>query len=620
MADRFVAIDTAKPQGEQLPEPVRTELLEIAGDLSPGVAAATQNYLDEHAADLIGVDNVTASVDGTEVEFRREGVLVGTIPAFSATWASVVGKPNVVVAVPGADAASIVGSEFIENTVRPWYGKSKNVGDVGNSFGWAGSPDHVPATTITADVTFPLSNATITVADLAQFPDRGSFTLGGRRVAFTGRSASSGAGNLTGCYSEATATGTVAAGTATTNTPTGFFAFTVYKRFGYDGRPVVGSTQGFGVVTSYRAQTLDDSAESGSFVVNMADSGSPQKQYRTVTGGEMTAQLLGNWHLPAGHVGALCGGGVRTHLTATDHAKNVIGLKVNPTVVAGGFMENYDAVYQTNTAVQLFGTLSGSVTLPQATIAVTGTFPPATPEHPVTVRVGCNSQGMGGTQVTYSGQSGGNLTGCTGGTGTWAAGSNVANFAYGVNVKDAVLTGAGFLAAASGWSGSFSLGIKGINDSLNSMLSLIGPTNAEIAGGLTQVRLIAGSGQTRQILSVHDTAGTQRVAIGAAGGVTMSSVPIQFHQTGVLSVQLSSLGFLQPGVSGSAWSGKTTAPGAKIYSGTAVPGAALIGVSGNYTQVGDLYIRTDGDVGSTIYRCTAVTGNPPTSVTWTAIL
>lgn len=524
--------------------------------------------------------------------------------------------------VPAADASTVFGAGFLKNASRDWYGESFNIGNVANSFGWAGTPDTAPSTTTTSAVTFPITNGTVPVADCAQLSATGgSFTLGGKRVAYLGRSASSGPGNATGCYSEPDETGIAASGTALANTPTGFFGLTIHQRFGYDGRPNVGSTQGFGVVTAYRSPTLDDSAESGSFVVNMADSGAQQVQHRTVTGGEMTANLIGHWLLPDGYTGALTGGGARTSLSATDHAKQVIGFKLSPQFAAGAFMQGYDALYQTASGYQQYGTLNGAATFPQATVPVTGTFPPATPQYPATVRVGCNAQGMGGTVITYAGQSGGNLTGCTGGTGTWASGSNIGNTAFGANLKDPILSGAGFLASLPGWSAQFALALKGVNDSVNSMMSLTGPTNTEFAGGLTLLRLVQGVGQTKALIETQDSGGTVRFAVGATGAPRINGVPFTIQQSGVNSAEINSIGFIRPGISTSAWAGKGTAPGARIYSGSGVPGTALIGASGNYTQVGDLYIRTDGGVGSTLYRCTAVTGsNPPTSIEWTAIL
>lgn len=521
--------------------------------------------------------------------------------------------------VAAADMSTIHGSAIIKNADRDWYGQSYNIGDVGNSFGWSGGPYVAPATTTTADVTFPLTNATIPFTDCAQLlPEGGSFMLGGKRVCYLGRSASSGAGNATGCYSTADATGTVASGTTPTLQGTGFFALTVYKRFGYDGIPIAGSTQGFGVVTSYKAPTVDDSAESGSFVVNMADPGTPTVQHQTVTGGEMTAQLLGNWSMPDGVGAALAGGGVRTHLSATDHAKAAIGLKI--THENAGFVGQYFGIYQLAAGVQVFGTLNGDAALPQSTIPVTGTFPPATAAYPVTVRVGANAQGMGGQAVTYTGQSGGNLTGCTGGSGTVASGSNVTNFPLGASFRDPVLSDAGFVASLAGWSAEFRLALKGGQDSLNSMLSLTGPTNAEVPGGLTLARLNAGSGQTKSILQAIDSGGNVKFAIGASGALNLYSTAFTFNQSGTAAMRLDCTGFLQPGISTSACVGATTAQGVKIYSGSGAPTSSLIGASSTPTNVGDLYLRTDGANNLTIYRCTAVTGSPVTSVTWTPIL
>jgi hypothetical protein len=497
-----------------------------------------------------------------------------------------------------ADVTSIFGVAYVENTDDVWYGKSINVGDVADSFGFSGSPTTTPATTTTAGVTFPLTNATVPVADCAQLSaNGGSFTLGGKRVAYLSRSAASGAGNATGCYSATTATGTVASGTALGNTPDGFFGLTVYKRFGYDGRPNIGSTQAFGVVASYRSPTLDDSAEAGSFVTVMADSGSAQTQHRTVTGGEMTAQTAGNWSLLDGITAPLKGGGVRTQMTPTDHVRNAMGLAVSH--IPAGFLQQYDGIYQGNSVLQVFGTLNGAATLPQATIPVTGTFPPATATNPVTVLVGPNPDGIGGQPVTYTGQSGGSLTGCTGGTGTIATGSQITNIVRGVNMQDPLGSAAGFLLGDTAWSASMIAALRGGTDSIASMLALTGPTNAEVSGGLTQLRLNAGSGQTKSIVQVFDTGGTNRLSISSAAQMILNGSAINMQQSGSATARLDSSGYMQLG---------------SVESGVAFTGSKKFSCNGSpvgrtFTNQadGDFMFRKDGAAGASIYQLRAGT-------------
>lgn len=594
---------------------------DVAGNGQAGVTVQIKNTDGSNATHYSAItggtsatSSLTTNSDGTIPRFIAEGSYDLTAGGITRRVEAVAGATVVLAVsrVPVADVATINGAAYIENTDDGWYGKSINVGDVADSFGFSGSPTSTPATTTTSGVTFPLSNATVPVADTAQLSaNGGSFTLGGKRVAYLGRSTSSGAGNATGCYSETTATGTVASGTALGNSPDGYFGLTVYKRFGYDGRPSIGSTQAFGVVASYKSPTVDDSAEAGSFVTVMSDSGSAQAQHRTVTGGEMTAQTAGNWSLLDGYTAPLKGGGFRTAMTATDHARNVIGGAISH--IAGGFMQQYDGLYQGTSALQVFGTLNGAATLPQATIPVTGTFPPATPTNPVTVLVGSNTDGIGGQPVTYTGQSGGSLTGCTGGTGTIATGSQITNLVRGVNVQDPIWSAAGFLLGDTGISASMIAALRGGTDSISSMLSITGPTNAEIAGGLTQLRLNAGSGQTKSIMQFFDTGGNNRLSISSAAAIIANGQPIAVQQSGNNAVVISNTGFIQPGVTTTAGAG-ATALGAKVYSGSGAP-TNLVGA------VGDRYHRTDTPTvaNQREYICT-VAGAAGGAATWVGIL
>lgn len=459
-----------------------------------------------------------------------------------------------------------------------------------------------------------MTNATIAVADLAQFPAYGSFTLGGKRVGFTGKSASSGAGNLTGCYSGLTTaglaeSGTVAAGTALGNSPTGFFAAVIYKRFGYDGRPIVGSTQAFGAIASYKAPTLDDSAECGSFVVVMADSGAAQTQHNTVTGGEMTAQTGGNWLLPDGYTGALTGGGVRTQVSATDHVKNAIGLKINPTVLAGGVVDNYDGIYQTASAYQGFGLVNGAVTAgSNKTIAFDGaTTRPPTPTagFPGSVVIGANPNGAGGQVVTYTGITGtgadGTLTGATVGSAI-ADNATISNRPYAANLKDLVASTAGFAVGDTGYSGAISMLGRGGVDTLHSMLALAGPTSADsVAGGLCQLRINAGSDQTNSMAQFFDTGGTNRLTITKdAALISRQQIQMQTSSGSQSTCVISNLGYLQLGT--------TAGLGSHLYSGSGAPN-----ITGSVA--GDIYFRTDtpSTANQRVYVATGAN-------TWTGIL
>lgn len=513
--------------------------------------------------------------------------------------------------VDPADVASVIGAAVFNNALKSWYGASYNVGDVPDSFGFSGTPTTTPATTITSGVTFPLLNATVPVADCAQLnANGGSFTLGGKRVAYLGRSASSGAGNATGCYSLASDTGTVASGTALGNTATGYFPLMIYKRFGYDGRPNVGSTQAFGVVASYKSPTLDDSAEAGSFVTVMADPGVATTQHKPVTGGEMTAVTLGNWTLPDGYTAPLCGGGVRTGISAGDNVENVIGLKISDTST-GGWIRAYDGVYQTATTYRVFTTLAGVVTLPQATIAVTSgaAMPPATAADPVTVLIGPNVDGVGGQAITYTGISGNNLTGCTGGTGATGAADNVTNSARAINVVDRIIGQTGIALGASGWSGGIAATLKGGTDSVKSMLSIVGPTNTEVAGGLTPFRVNAGVGQTKQNIQVFDTAGTNRFSVAASCAVALNGVPIQVQTSGATNGSFGQDGYVQTGTSVAR--GGSNALGAKINSGSGAPAHSA--------ALGDRFQRTDtpSTANQREYVCT--TAGSATTGAWTGI-
>lgn len=464
---------------------------------------------------------------------------------YVAETSSYVGEPTsdlvtgVLRPIQGDNTAGIFGSEIIRNSPRDGYGSSYSVGDVGNSFGFSGTPTvaETPVATTTATVTFPLTNGTIPVSDLGGFQfDAGSFTLGGRRVSYLGRSATSGAGNLTGCYTHldangVAASGTVASGTSLSNTPTGYMGYVNYKRFGYDGRPVFGSTQAYAGVGSWKSPTVDDSAECGSWVAVMADAGFQQSQLQTVTGGEMTSQLGGNWLMPGGVNAPLVGGGVRTALTATDRAKSVQGLRVSLSHDPDSHVDNYAGIYQTVTAYQGYGLVNNAAGISAGsglTIAFdNATHRPPTPStgYPGSVIVGANADGIGGQVVTYTGITGSGATGTlTGATAASAIADNarISNRVYGVSMVDPIVNNAGFALGASGYSGAINLALRGLPDSLGSMLAITGPTQADsVAGGLCQVRLNAGSDQTQSVVQWFDPSGNQRGSINYAGDVVL---------------------------------------------------------------------------------------------------
>jgi hypothetical protein len=160
-------------------------------------------------------------------------------------------------------------------------------------------------------------------------------------------------------------------------------------------------------------------------------------------------------------------------------------------------------------------------------------------------------------------------------------------------------------------SASIIAAFRGGTDGITSQLAITGPTNAEIATGLTQLRLNAGSGQTKSIMQAFDTGGTNRLSVNASCQIILNGSAVNMQQSGVASARLDSTGYIQPGTSTTAGSPGTIL-GAKIYSGTGTPTLVVVGV------LGDIFIRTDGGVGTTIYRCT--TGGAAGAAVWTAIL
>lgn len=567
--------------------------------------------------------SVEHNSDGS-LKLRTDGTLSAADIADAATLtAGVLTSTQIPSTVMQTSQSSIGESSGFWKTAKPWYGDLWSIGNTAGSIGFAGQPTSAPATTVgSGGVTLPLTNGTVPVTDCAQLnANGGSFTLGGHIIVYSGRSASSGAGNATGCYTLSTASGSYASGTALGYQTIGFGSVSLYQKFGDStggsNRPIPGTTQTGYVLANYYGPTVDDSAEAFSAFAGLKDTGTAFTQHRPVTGFEAIAQIEGSNTLPDGYTAPLLASGSRTNVVGNSHVKNVIGHKLSHNSTGGpdfGFWDQYDGLYQSETALVTYTTLNGSVALPAATIAVAdGTLmPPASPTYPVTVLIAPNSDGVGGQQVTYTGISGNNLTGCTGGTGTMANGSIITNDARSINVKDRVLSRAGFAAGASGWTGTILAATKGGTDAVNSMLAITGPTNAEVSGGLTLMRLNAGSGQTKQILQAYDTSGTNRLSITAAAQMILNGSAINMQQSGVGSARIDSTGYIQPGVSTTAGAG-ATAGGAKIYSGSGSP-SGLVGT------LGDIYFRTDTPSTSNqrVYICTVA--GAAGAATWTGIL
>jgi hypothetical protein len=504
------------------------------------------------------------------------------------------------------------------NKDEPWYGDWLTIGNTPGSIGFGGQPTAAPATTVgTGGVTLPLTNGVVPVVDTAQLnANGGSFALGGHVIAYTGRSTSSGAGDATGAYTLSSASGTYAAGTALSFQQIGFEPLAIYQKYGEDtpNVPIPGSTQAGSVIAAYHGPSVDDSMEAFSVFVAAKDTGTGYTQHKPITAFETNAQIEGTNRLPDGYTTPLLSFGARTTVAGDSYAKNVIGFKLSHNSSASGgvdwgFTTAYDGFYQGVSAFEEYGTLNGAATLPQATIPVTGTFPPATAAEPVTVLIGANADGVGGQRVTYTGQSGGSLTGATGGTGTIATGSRVTNIAQAVNVQDPITSGSALQLGDSGYSGTLIAALRGGTDSLLSMLALTGPTNAEIAGGLTLVRLNAGSGQTKAILSVRDSSGSERFALSSGGTPLAKGVAFAAQTGGGTNTAAID------GATGAVQFGQSTGYGGREWSGSGTPttpGGALT------YNLGDRYWRTDTPTVANQRLYVVTTAG--TSPTWTGVL
>jgi hypothetical protein len=524
-------------------------------------------------------------------------------------------------AVPDWDAPATVNDRLALihlNEDEPWYGDWLTIGNTVGSIGFGGQPTAAPATTVgSGGVTLPLTNGTVPVADCAELDAiGGSFALGGHVIAYTGRSASSGAGNATGCYTLPSASGTYSAGTALSYAQIGFEPLALYQRYGEStpNAPIPGSTQAGSVIANYYGPAVDDSMEAFSVFVAAKDTGVGYTQHHPITAFETNAQIEGDNRLPDGYETPLLSFGARTNVTGDSYAKNVIGFKLSHNSSASGSIdwgvtESYDGFYQGVSTLEEYGTLNGAATLPQATIPVTGTFPTATPDEPVTVLVGPNADGVGGQRVTYTGQSGGSLTGATGGTGTIATGSRITNIVQAVNVQDPITSGSALQLGDSGYSGTLIAALRGGTDSLVSMLALTGPTNAEISGGLTLLRLNAGSGQTKAILSVRDSSGSERFALTSGGTPLTKGVAFAAQTGGGTNTAA------VDGATGAIQCGRSTGYGGRIWSGSSAP--TTPGGSLTY-NLGDFYLRTDTPTVANQRLYVVTTAG--TSPTWTGIL
>jgi hypothetical protein len=486
------------------------------------------------------------------------------------------------------------GGFYVDDPVA-WYtdegkGTSYSFGNVKNSIGFAGQPTAAPATTIgTGGFSFPLTNATVPITDCAQLdPVGGSFKVGGNIVVYQGRSTTTGAGNATGCYSLPTATGTVTAGTALTYQTIGWTPIRFYHKFGADGIPLPGTTQGFTGIARYEAPTVNDSCEAGSYSTIVTGN---FEQNKAVVSWEMNSILLNGVQMPQGYGAPFLGGGARITVGGGCRTSLGVGFKVSHNagfaLVDSGYTDEYQGFQQTNSAYEPYGTVNGAVTAGSnktITFANATKRPPTpTATFPGKVVVAGTADGVGGQNITYTGITGSGTTGTlTGATVAYdiADGVNISNRVFGFKIIDPSNIDTALTISRSGWSGSISLANKGTTDGPKSMVSITGPTNAEVAGGLTQLRINAGSGQTSQMTQWHDTAGTQRLSVNAAGTLTSSGGTIWGNNTAntITTYALSAAnGYVQVGTSAGV--------GAKINSGSGAP--TLSGTAG------DVYIRTD---------------------------
>lgn len=491
------------------------------------------------------------------------------------------------------------------------------------------TPTSAPATTVGAGgVTLPLSNGTVPVADCAQLgANGGSFALGGYTIVYEGRSASSGPGNATGAWTfSLSAQGTYPAGTALGNVPIGFFPYIAYQDYGdWDGRPVPGSVQAGGAIAAFKSPTVNDSAQCFSTSVSLLDprpfGGVAYAQHFPAVSNESDASIYGANTMPDGYSAALVANGSRHTIAGSSMVKNAIGYKLSLTVGQTGTYDFYDGIYQGSSVIAQYGTLNAGIVFPVASIvlAVGATPPTPTALYPiVSARVGANSQGIGGTVFTYTGVTvnGDNtvtLTGVSGGSGTYVMGARVATGgAFSVNVQDPIITGSGLLASLSGYDAAITMALKGAQDSDNSMFVIQGPSNTDtpVAGGLVQLRLIAGAGQTAPIFRVYDSSNALRFYVTSGGVLSLQSVPIILAQSGTTTTRIDP-GYLQMGATIGNGAPSNQA-GPKISGGNFSPDLVMSGTAG------DAFFNSAGAAGQWLWECT--TGGAAGVARWTAKL
>lgn len=415
------------------------------------------------------------------------------------------------------------GAAVFRNDPEPWFGESYSIGTDPNSVGGA-VPTAAPATTVgTGGFTFPLTfPSTVPVADCAALDARGgSMTIGGHIVAYTGRSASSGAGNATGCMSLPTATGTVAEGAAITNTPLGFFALTIYQRFGYDNpnAPIPGRTQGGGCNTYYYGPTVDDVMESFHGFCGMMATDDPYAQYDQITA------LEGNAHVAAGNalIGSdMCGVGGRT--VVNGFAERAANIKASGLSDSSGYVYQFAALWQKTTGRQAFGQVDGSVT---AGSNRTITFDNATvrPPEPTalvptqTVWISTNPENLDGISVTYTGVTGsgttGTLTGCEV-SANIPDNARISNLAYGVEVLDPIKAPSLAL-ARTGRAAGLQFSTYGNVDSSSSTLRLTLPSHAEVPGAAGLLITQPDASGTGNLVEIRNSSGTQHRLLTSGG-------------------------------------------------------------------------------------------------------
>lgn len=269
----------------------------------------------------------------------------GRIPAARNTLSVVSVSPSGALPTPSA--------LIFRNTEPQWYGSWYSIGNQNASVGFAGSPTSAPATTVgSGGVTLPLTNSTVPVADCSALSaSGGSFTLGGFTIAYTGRSASSGAGNATGCYTTSAATGTYTSGTALGFTSIGFGALTLYQKFGdatgLTNTPIPGTTQAGYLIAAYYGPTVDDSMEGFSCFVAAKQTSGAYTQNNSVTAFEGHAQVEST----VTATGIVLGVGSRVTVAGTASGQ-VFGLRAS-TPTGGGTIAQYIAVGDSGSAAGL---------------------------------------------------------------------------------------------------------------------------------------------------------------------------------------------------------------------------------------------------------------------------